>query len=60
LHSAKDVDEETLHMRERIEGGELDGERSYVTRWNDDERRVEVVAGKWCEQEAESTTSSSD
>jgi len=46
LRSARDVERAAQKMRDSIAKGELDGESSYVTRWNADAKRVEVVAGR--------------
>ena len=37
-------------MRDSIAKGEPDGESSYVTRWDAEAKRTEVVAGTWLEQ----------
>ncbi len=47
LRSAREVDEAARQLQDGIAKGELDGNSSYVTRWNADAKRVEVVAGKW-------------
>jgi hypothetical protein len=49
LRSANEVDEAAQSMRDSIAKGEIDGERSYVTRWDTGAKCVEVVAGKWSE-----------
>ena len=49
LHSVKDVEQAAQRLRASIAAGEFDAEASYVTRWNTDAKRVEVVAGKWVE-----------
>jgi hypothetical protein len=49
LRSSREVEEAANKMRESIANGELDGESSYVTRWDADAKRIEVVAGKWVE-----------
>jgi hypothetical protein len=38
-------------MKESIAKGELDAEHSYVTIWDADAERVEVIAGRWTEDE---------
>jgi hypothetical protein len=53
LHSARQVDKFARKIWELIAKGELDGERSYVTRWDADAKRVEVVAGRWKEDDSE-------
>lgn len=53
LHSARQVDKSAQKMWELIAKGELDGERSYVTRWDADAERVEVIAGRWKEENSE-------
>jgi len=45
LRSARKVEESAQRMRDRIAKGELDGESSYVTRWDAEAKRAEVVAG---------------
>jgi hypothetical protein len=50
LRSAQEVEEAAQKMRESIAKGELDGESSYVTRWDAEAKRTEVVAGTWLEQ----------
>ena len=47
LRSAREVEEAAQKMRDSIAKGELDGNSSYVTRWNAEDKSVEVVAGKW-------------
>ena len=47
LRSAQEVEEAGQTMRESIAKGELDGESSYVTRWDAATKRADVVAGKW-------------
>jgi hypothetical protein len=49
LRSAPDVERAAQKMRDSIAKGELDVESSYVTRWNADAKRADIVAGKWCE-----------
>jgi hypothetical protein len=49
LRSAKEVEEAAQKMRESIAKGELDAESSFVTRWDADAKRIEVVAGNWLE-----------
>ena len=50
LRSAQEVEDAAQKMRESIAKEELDGESSYVTRWDAEAKRTEVVAGKWVEQ----------
>ena len=47
LRSAREVDEAAQKMRGSIANGELDGEQSYVTKWDAAAKSVEVVAGSW-------------
>lgn len=49
LRSAQEVEQAVQKIRDSIAKGELDGEQSYVTKWDAPARSVEVVAGKWCE-----------
>jgi hypothetical protein len=51
LRTAQDVDESACKMRDLIAKGELDGERSYVTRWDALADSVEVIAGRWTEDD---------
>jgi len=53
LHSARAVDEAAREIRERIAKGELDGERSYVTRWHDNGEYIEVIVGRWTKLDCE-------
>ena len=46
LRSTQDVEEAARRIQESIAKGELDAESSYVTRWDPDAKRAEVVAGK--------------
>jgi len=50
LRCAKEVEEAAQNMRQSIAKGELDGESSYVTRWDAEAKRADVVAGTWVEQ----------
>lgn len=50
LHSAQEVEEEAQKMRKAIADGELDARSSYVTRWNPELKRAELVAGTWCQE----------
>jgi hypothetical protein len=45
LRSAQQVEEAAQRMRDSIAKGELDGESSYVTRWDAEAKRADVVAG---------------
>jgi hypothetical protein len=47
LRSAQEVEEAAQKMRDSIAKGELDGESSFVTRWDAEAKRAEVVVGKW-------------
>jgi hypothetical protein len=47
LHSDRQLDECAPKIRELIAKGDLDGDRSYVTRWNAEEECVEVIVGRW-------------
>jgi hypothetical protein len=49
LRSVLEVENAAQKMRDSIAKGELDGDSSYVTRWDEEAKRVEVVAGKWLE-----------
>jgi len=49
LRSAQDVEEAAQKMRAAIAKGELDPRSSYVTRWNPELKRAELVAGTWCQ-----------
>jgi hypothetical protein len=49
LRSSQDVEEAARRIQESIAKGELDAESSYVTRWDADAKRAEVVAGKGLE-----------
>jgi len=49
LRSTQDVEEAARSIHESIAKGELDAESSYVTRWDADAKRAEVVAGKGLE-----------
>jgi hypothetical protein len=53
LRSAPEVEEAAQKMLASIAKGELDGESSYVTRWDAETKRTEVVAGKWREPQDE-------
>jgi len=48
LRSAKTAEEVAQRMRDDIAQGKLDGEQSYVTKWNPETKQAEVIAGKWC------------
>lgn len=50
LRSAQEVEDAAQKIRESIAKGELDGDSSYVTRWDAEAKRTEVVAGTWLEQ----------
>lgn len=54
LHSAQDVDHAVQQMRDAIAKGQLDGDSSYVTRWDAEAKHVQVVAGKWLDLSKES------
>jgi hypothetical protein len=48
LRSLESVDQTARNMKDSISKGEIDGEHSYVTRWDANAKRIEVVAGNWC------------
>jgi len=52
LRSVRQVDESAQRMRDEIAKGDLDGESSYVTKWDRATKRAEVVAGKWVDKES--------
>jgi hypothetical protein len=51
LRSAQRAEEAAQRMRDDIAQGKLDGEQSYVTKWNPETMQAEVIAGKWCDKE---------
>ncbi len=51
LRSVQKAHDLAQRMRDDIANGKLDGEKSYVTRWNEETKQAEVIAGKWTEVE---------
>jgi predicted RNA-binding Zn-ribbon protein involved in translation (DUF1610 family) len=49
LESVEAVTEAEKWLRERLAAGEVDSSVSYLTRWNDKTKKIEVVLGSFCE-----------
>ena len=49
LRSAQEVEESAEKMRASIANGEVDPGSSYVTPWDPQSKRTELVAGTWCQ-----------
>jgi hypothetical protein len=49
LNSAQQVSESEVWLRNRLTTGELDAENSYLSRWNNETKQVELLVGKFYE-----------
>ena len=57
LRSTQEVEDEVQKMWTAIANGDVNAWSSYVTRWNHELKRAELVAGTWCQDGKYSVTS---
>ena len=50
LRSAQEVEDSVEKMRASVAKSEINPRSSYVTKWNSQQKRAELVAGSWCQE----------